>query len=159
MTKLISYFVLFIVLVFAQTILPHINVFHSSITFDLLLVFLTIVALQISTFSAILIGFSIGISQDLTTQQNLLGSLSFMKSISGFTINYLTRFDKTWNRMIRYLFILGCYALHYSIYYYIRFSGMSGEFMNALISVGIHSLLNLFLLWFIDRFVFNHKLI
>jgi len=159
MNKIIRYVILFIVLIVVQTFLPTIVVFHSSLTFDLLLIFLTIIALQVPSFAAIIIGFFIGLLQDLTTQQNLLGSFSFMKSITGYTINSLIRFDKIWNIWIRYLFIFGCYFTHYTIYYYIRFSGTSQEFLNGLILVITHSVLNLFLLWFTDRFVFNRTLV
>ena len=109
MNKIIRYVILFIVLIVVQTFLPTIVVFHSSLTFDLLLIFLTIIALQVPSFAAIIIGFFIGLLQDLTTQQNLLGSFSFMKSITGYTINSLIRFDKIWNLWIRYFFIFGCF--------------------------------------------------
>ncbi|MFQ6610413.1 MAG: rod shape-determining protein MreD [Fidelibacterota bacterium] len=159
MNKIIRYVILFFVLIFVQTLLPSIVIFHSSLTFDLFLIFLTIIALQIPSFAAIILGFLIGLMQDLTTQQNLLGSFSFMKSISGYTINSLVRFDKIWNKWIRYLFIFACYFIHYTIYYYIQFSGDSGEFLNGLILVITHSILNLFLLWFTDRFVFDRTLV
>jgi len=159
MTRIIYYILLFFIIAFIQTVLPAIIIFQSPVTFDLLLIFLTVIALQLPTFSATILGFFIGLLQDITTQHYLLGSFSFMKSISGYAISWLTRFDKIWNRGLRYLFILGCYVLHYSIYYYIRFAGVHGEFFNGSILVSIHALLNLFLLWFIDRFIFSNKLV
>ena len=155
-----NYFILLItaiLIIGLQAYFPAVTVSNVSLTPDLILVFLTFVAISNGPFYATLIGFILGFVQDFTTQVYLLGTFSFVKSLNGYILGSLYQYHQIWTKKVRFLLVIGCYFLHFLIYYYILFAGNPGAIITILKLATIHSLINFIIFLLTDKILFNSR--
>ena len=91
---------------------------------DILIIFLTYIGFYHGRFQAILFGFLFGFFQDFSTQLELLGIMSFIKSIVGFSLGSLALYRFIWSVKFRLSIIFIIYILHFSIFYFISMNGL-----------------------------------
>lgn len=156
---LLYYSLVFIAVVIIQTLLPNIIVVHHPVTLDLFLLYLTVIALTYNQLTAIVIGFIMGLIQDISTQSYMLGAFAFMKSLTGYLLGGINNFKQIWGRKIRFLFVFGCYIIHFTVYHYIYLTRNHESLIIGVKLVLIHSLINMLVLWFIDKFIYQSKLV
>ncbi len=157
--KILLHAAVFVIVTILQTFMPSIIILHNAIRVDLYLIYLTVIALLYTQLAAILSGFIFGVVQDFTTQYYMLGTFAFMKSVAGYVMGSINNFRKIWSRQVRYLFLFGCYNLHFMIYHYVHLAGKQGTFFIAVQLMLVQSFVNILLLWFVDRYLFNSKLV
>ena len=160
--KLKSYFRLFILLIITtvlQGIYPAFSISGTLITPDLFLLFLTYIALKHGRFSSVTFGFSLGLIQDFTTQIELLGTFSFVKSIAGYVLGTIYNYERIWSKQIRWLIIVSAYFMHFSILYFVKLNGSSVTVFQGVLLVSIHSTINLILLYLLNKILFDSKLV
>ncbi|MBC8213935.1 MAG: rod shape-determining protein MreD [Candidatus Marinimicrobia bacterium] len=159
-TKLyLKFFGLLIVTAILQVIFPSISIKSILLKPDLFLLFLTYIALRYGRFSSVLFGFCLGFIQDITTQIELLGAFSFIKSITGYLLGSIFDYERIWSKQIRWLVIVGIYFVHFSIYYFIQLNGSLTTFLVGTMLVSIHATINLAFLFLMNKFIFNSKLV
>ena len=122
--KLIRSFFLLIFALMIQLFIPVININGFIIVPDILIIFLTYIGLYYGRFQAILFGFLFGFFQDFSTQLELLGIMSFIKSIVGFSLGSLALYRFIWSVKFRLFIIFIIYILHFSIFYFISMNGL-----------------------------------
>ena len=135
--------------------IPSLTIYKLVIVPDILVVFLSYVGFYYGRFYTILLGFLLGISQDLITQIELMGAMAFTKSIIGYGLGTLALYNNIWSSRFRILFIFILYILHFIIFYYIRFSGVPIELFNIVNIVIINTFLSFIILIIFDKFFIN----
>ena len=147
-----------IVVMCIQIFIPAFNYYNLVIVPDILIIFLTYIGFYYGRFYVIILGFLIGISQDLITQVELMGAMAFTKSAIGFGLGTLALYRNIWSGNIRMLFIFLLYNLHFLVFYCIYFSGVPIQSSIFIQVVLIHSLLSFAILFVIDKSFFNNKI-
>ena len=142
-----------------QSILPAIRIQDNSLTPDLFLLLITYFALNHGRYLTIIIGFILGTLQDFTTQSGLLGVYGFVKSLSGFSLGTIYNYRVVWSKSVKYGFIFSCYIFHFMIYYYVVLTGTANSLAFGLKLILIHSIISIILIWIVDKFLFNSKLV
>ena len=141
-----------------QIFIPAFNFYNLVIVPDILIIFLTYIGFYYGRFYVIILGFSIGISQDFITQVELMGAMAFTKSAIGFGLGTLALYRNVWSGNIRMFFIFLLYNLHFLIYYFIKFSGVPISSSIYIQVVLIHSLVSFAILFVIDKSFFNNEI-
>ena len=141
-----------------QIFIPAFNFYNLVIVPDILIIFLTYIGYYYGRFYVIILGFFMGISQDFITQVELMGAMAFTKSAIGFGLGTLALYRNVWSRNIRMFFIFLLYNLHFLIYYFIKFSGVSISSSIYIQVALIHSLISLAILFLIDKSFFNNEI-
>lgn len=116
--------VLLILILIFQLFIPIINIGGIIIVPDVLIIFLTYIGFYYGRLEAILIGFFLGFIQDFATQMDLLGSMSFIKSIIGYGLGSMALYRSIWNVKFRLAIIFLIYVLHFFMFYFISFNGL-----------------------------------
>ena len=111
---------------------------------------------MISMANTIILGFIFGITQDLMTQIDLLGAMALTKSVIGFGLGTLASYRNIWSVKSRMLFIFLMYFLHFLIFYFIKFNGVSISILISIQIVIIHTLLSYLILFIIEKSFFVH---
>ena len=141
-----------------QIFIPTFHYYNLVIVPDILIIFLTYIGFYYGRFYVIILGFFMGILQDLITQVELMGAMAFTKSAIGFGLGTLVLYRNVWSGRIRLFFIFLLYSLHFLIYYFIKFSGVSISPSIYIQVVLIHSLLSWVILFVIDKTFFNNEI-
>ena len=144
------------VVLIIQIFIPSFNFNNLDIVTDILIIFLTYMGFYYGRFYTIIIGFIYGITQDLITQIDLLGAMALTKSAICFGLGTLQLYRNIWSIKSRMLFIFLMYFLHFSIFYLIKFNGVSIPIAISIQVVVIHSLLSYLLLFIIDKSFVTH---
>ena len=139
-----------------QLYVPAFSLNDLDIIADILIIFLTYIGFYYGRFYTIILGFIFGITQDLITQIDLLGAMAFTKSAIGFGLGTLALYRKIWSVRSRMLFILLIYLLHFFIFYFIKFNGISISISISLQVIIIHSLLSYLILFIIEKSFFSN---
>ena len=142
--------------VIVQIFIPAFNFNNLNIVADIMIIFLTYMGFYYGRFYTIILGFIFGITQDLITQINLLGTLALTKSALGFGLGTLALYRNIWLVRSRMLFIFLMYFLHFLIFYFIKFNGVSIPMSISIQVVVIHSLLSYLLLIIIEKSFVTH---
>ena len=150
--------VMTIVVMGIQMFIPAFNFYKLVIIPDVLIIFLTYIGFYYGRFYVIILGFILGISQDFITQVELMGAMAFTKSAVGFGLGTLVLYRNVWSGNVRMLFIFLMYNLHFLIYYFIKFNGVSISLAVYSQAILIHSLLSIVILIVIDKSFFNSKI-
>ena len=154
----IQIIILTIIVMCIQIFIPAFNFYNLVIVPDILIIFLTYIGFYYGRFYVIILGFFIGISQDFITQVELMGAMAFTKSAIGFGLGTLALYRNVWSGNIRMFFIFLLYNLHFLIYYFIKFSGVSISSSIYIQVVLIHSLISFAILFVIDKSFFNNEI-
>ena len=142
--------------VIVQIFIPAFNFNNLNIVADIMIIFLTYMGFYYGRFYTIILGFIFGITQDFITQIDLLGAMALSKSAIGFGLGTLALYRNIWSIKSRMLFILLMYFLHFLIFYFIKFNGVSIPMSISIQIVVIHSLLSYFLLFIIEKSFITH---
>ena len=124
MKYFLNIYFLSILIILLQIFIPMINFYSIELVPDLLIVFLVYVGFFYGRIKAIILGFIFGLIQDFVCQFDLLGTMTFAKSISGYALGTLLLYKSIWSKFFRLLFIMLIIFIHFFIFYYIRFNGV-----------------------------------
>lgn len=150
-----NFFAIFLSVLICQLFVPSIYM-GSSIysTPDILLLYLTYLSTHNSRIYLIVLGFSFGLIQDLITQSNLLGLFAFTKSITGYVLATLSKYNRLWSWRIKALFLFLTYFTHYFVSSYLSFNRFDASILYVL-KISIVETLSMFIiLYIVNRFIF-----
>lgn len=120
MLKIIS---IFIGVILAQLYLAQL-LSLGAIQPDFILVFLIFASARYGRITGILLGFSVGLLQDLTGSLSVLGANALVKSLVGYTVGTLNGTMTVWTPRIVNLYIYGTLLGHAIIYQTIMIQGL-----------------------------------
>ena len=152
----IKVILLLVVVLCGQIFIPAFSLNGLDINADILIIFLTYMGFYYGRFYTIIIGFIFGITQDLITQIDLLGAMALTKSAIGFGLGTLALYRNIWSSQSKMLFIFLMYFLHFLIFYFIKFNGVSIPISISIQVIIMHSLLSYFILFVIEKSFFSH---
>ena len=139
-----------------QFYVPAFSLNDFNIIADILIIFLTYIGFYYGRFYSIILGFIFGITQDLITQIDLLGAMALTKSAIGFGLGTLILYRNIWSAKSRMLFIFLMYLLHFMIFYFIKFNGVSIPISISIQVIVIHSFLSFIILLVMDKSILSH---
>ena len=152
----IQVILLTVTVLIVQLYIPAFNLNDLDIITDILIIFLTYMGFYYGRFYTIILGFIFGITQDLITQIDLLGAMALTKSAIGFGLGTLILYRNIWSVKSRMLFIFLMYLLHFMIFYFIKFNGVSVPISISIQVISIHSFLSFIILFVMDKSFFSH---
>ena len=86
-----------------QIFIPAITFYNLRVVPDILIIFLSYLGFYYGRFFTIIIGFLLGLSQDLITQLELMGAMAFTKSVLGFGLGTLNLYPNIWSGRFKLL--------------------------------------------------------
>ena len=144
------------VILFVQIFIPAFSFNNLDIVADILIIFLTYMGFYYGRFYTILLGFIFGITQDFITQIDLLGAMALTKSAIGFGLGTLALYRNIWHIKSKMLFIFLMYFLHFLIFYFIKFNGVSIPISISIQIIIMHTLLSYLIFIVIEKSFFAH---
>ena len=156
--KYLIHLLLICTVIVFQIYFPIISIKSLQIQPDIILLYITIIAILFGRFFAILIGFTLGLIQDFSTQAELLGVLSLSKSITAYLLGSIYNYKTIWSREVQYGIILSSYIIHFFIYFYL-FSRTIFGLHYLLIFILLHSFIVFLLFLLCNNLVFKNKLL
>jgi len=150
--------IFFFAVILLQIYWPSINLGKIQIEADIILLYITVIALLYGRFPAIIVGFLGGLFQDFSTQSDLLGIFSLSKSITAYFLGTIFSYKSIWSMNVRYVVILSSYILHFLIYFYL-FSRNIWDFYYLSIFIFINSIIVFALLIILNNLIYKNKLI
>lgn len=153
-----KYFIGSFFLILIQSYSPQIWITPTfNINIDFFLILLTLLCLlKNDLYLIILYAFLIGLFQDFILNVNAIGSLSFLKSLSAYSIGLVNNRNRLWNKKIKFIYIYIVYFFHFIIYYYIL---MNNNFILILSLSFFQSLISLVIFYFIEKLFYKSKLL
>ena len=145
---------LFIFVLIFQLYWPSIymnNQFNFQV--DIILIYITVLAIIYGRFSIIIVGFFAGLVQDALILSSL-GVFSLSKSIVAFCVGSIFNYRTIWSRRTQYLIIFSSYLIHFLIVSYLT-KGLSEHAVYILIS----SMVPFILLIIINSLIFKGRLL
>ena len=139
-----------------QIFIPVININGLEIAPDILIIFLTYIGYYYGRLETIIMGFSLGLIQDIVTQFELIGIMAFSKSLLGYGLGTMALYRSIWHRNFRICFIFINYFLHYFIYYYIKLNGTNVSNLLFLKIILIQTILCFSMLLIIDKSIMKN---
>ena len=156
--KLSIYFALIISVILLDLYFPIIHIFNTKIKPDILLILLTVIGLTFGRFYAIIAGFCLGLIQDLSTQIQLIGTFTLIKSVFGYGIGTIMEYETIWKKNIKYGFLFLIYVLHFFIYFYVHLNNnVSWDIIGIIVL--IQSLITIGIFWIINYLIYRSKLL
>ena len=152
----IQVILLSVAVLIVQLYIPAFSLNDLDIIADILIIFLTYMGFYYGRFYTIILGFIFGITQDLITQIDLLGAMAFTKSAIGFGLGTVILYKNIWSAKSRMLFIFLLYFLHFMIFYFIKFNGVSVPISISIQVIVIHSFLSFIILLVMDKSFFSN---
>ena len=108
-----------LVIFLIQSNLPSITIYnYHKINLDLILIFLTALIFFKDSYKIIFLAFFYGLIQDILTNINQFGILSFIKSFTVFLLLYIRKYDTIWNKKIKFAYIFLIYFIHFHLYHF-----------------------------------------
>ena len=147
---------LIIAVLCVQMFIPAFSLNGLDIFADILIIFLTYIGFYYGRFYTIIIGFIFGITQDLITQIDLLGAMALTKSAIGFGLGTLALYRNIWSAKSKMLFIFLMYFLHFLLFYFIKFNGVSIPISISIQIIIMHTLLSYLIFIVIEKSFFAH---
>lgn len=138
-----------------QIFIPVLSFNYLIIVPDVLIILLTFVGFYYGRFYTIILGFLLGLTQDLITQIELLGAMAFIKSAAGFGLGTLNLYANIWSSRFKLLFIFLIYNIHFFIFYFIKFNGLKIDLSIYFQIILINSLVSFIILYIIDKFLLD----
>ena len=148
--KNILFFILVLIL---QSYWPPIPIRGESFQVDVVLIYITILAIMYGRFNIIIVAFFAGLIQDaiLTTS---FGVFSLSKSVAVFCIGSIFYYRTIWSKHTQYLVIFSSYLIHFIISSYL-IRGINGHIIYILVS----SILSFILLIIINNLIYKNRLL
>ena len=138
-----------------QIFIPAITFYNLRVVPDILIIFLSYLGFYYGRFFTIIIGFLLGLSQDLITQLELMGAMAFTKSVLGFGLGTLNLYPNIWSGRFKIFFIFILYNLHFFIFNFIRFNGIKVDSLIVAKITIINSLISFVILIIIDKIILD----
>ena len=145
----------FILILIAQLYWPAIPI-SKDLTFytDVVLIYITILAIIYGRFPIIIIAFFGGLIQDVMIL-NVLGVFSLSKSIVAFCIGSIFNYRTIWSRSTQYIVIFISYLIHFIISCYLT----KGLNYTHVLYILISSAVPFILLIIVDSLIFKGRLL
>ena len=140
-----------IIVLLSQIFIPVVTIQGQGITPDIIIIFLVYMGYYYGRTEAIIIGFLLGFIQDLATQYELIGIMSFVKSLAGYALGTLALYRSIWHRNFRILFIFFIFSLHFYIYHFIKLNGTTISSLLFLKLILIHTIASFLVLLIFDK--------
>ena len=139
-------FLVSVMLIVIQGVFPKIYISEDLvISFDIFLIYLTILVFTYELHHVILIAFFIGLFQDFIINKELIGLASFTKPITIYMLGFIKKSKFLWNVNFNYFILVLIYFFHFIIFYFPYSSNMLLVFkvsvIYSIVSVLIFSLL------------------
>ena len=150
----IKVILLIVAVLCVQIFIPAVSFNNLDIVADILIIFLTYIGFYYGRFYTIILGFIFGITQDFITQIDLLGAMALTKSAIGFGLGTLALYRNIWPIKSKMLFIFLMYFLHFLIFYFIKFNGVSIPISISIQVIIMHTLLSYLILIVIEKLFF-----
>ena len=146
------YILLFLII--AQLYIPS-YVFSSDIMLfpDLILIYLVYLSFIYERYQVIIIGFILGLFQDFISQSNLIGLFAFSKTIAGFMLGLLSKYNRVWNNKIKIGYLFFTFQIHYLFACYMMFDRNISSIAFTFKSSILESIFMLILLLVVNRFI------
>ena len=141
-----------------QIFIPVINVDGLIIIPDILIIFLLYIAYSYGRFEATIIGFLFGFTQDLLTQFELIGVMSFIKSFIGYCLGTLTLYYSIWSGKFCMLYIFIIFFLHFYLYQFIRLNDISISLLHFLEIIFIQTIISFIIFLIIDKYIIQNSI-
>ena len=145
-----------IIVLILQIFIPIININGLEMTPDILIIFLTYFGYYYGRYETIIMGFLLGIIQDFATQFELIGIMTFIKSLIGYALGTISLYRSIWGRNFRIFYIFIIYLLHFYIYYYIKLNGTTVSNLLFLKIILIQTLLCFTILLIFDKSIMKN---
>ena len=145
-----------IIVIIFQILIPVININGLEMTPDILIIFLAYLGYYYGRWETIIMGFFLGLIQDLATQYELIGMMAFVKSLSGYGLGTMALYRNIWHRNFRIFFIFFIFLLHFYIYYYIKLNGITISNLLFPKIILIQTILCFFILIIFDRSIMKN---
>ena len=152
-TRIIFLSILMLVL---QIFIPVININGLEMTPDILIIFLTYIGYYYGKLETIIMGFLLGLIQDFVTQYELIGIMTFVKSLIGYGLGTMALYRSIWHRNLRIIFIFCLYFLHFYIYYYIKLNSITVSNLHFLEIIVFHTILCFAILLIFDKSIMKN---
>ena len=158
MTYLFSIKILFLVIsiITVQIFIPVININGLIIIPDILIIFLLYIGYYYGRFEATIIGFLFGVTQDLLTQFELIGVMSFIKSFIGYCLGTMMLYYSIWSRKFCMLYIFIIFFLHFYLYQFIRLNDISISLLPFIEIIFIQTIISFTIFLIIDKYIIRN---
>ena len=141
-----------------QAYFPIIHLGSITMSPDITLVYISIMAILFGRFSIIFLAFLLGLAQDLISQVTLIGLFSFIKSLSVYLIGSINLHESVWNRKIKYTVLIATYFIHFFIYFYVVINDNSSWYVILQYSI-LQSIFTFGIFWILNSFIFRRRFI
>ncbi len=159
MQRYVQYGLISLGLVIIQTtIIPFVSI--ANIIPDILLIWVVFVAIKLGQIPATIIGFSVGLTIDLTSG-HFIGLSALSKTVAGFLAGYFYNENKIDYTLGSYQFlvIVGFVSLLHNVIYFVIFvQGSDVGFWTAVFRFGLFSTAYTVALATLSVFVFSRKI-
>ena len=145
-----------IIVLVLQIFIPVININGLGMTPDILIIFLAYIGYYYGRLEAIILGFLFGLIQDFVTQVELIGVMTFVKSLIGYGLGSMALYRSIWHRNFRIFFIFIIFLLHFFIYYYIKLNGTTVSNLLFLKIIFIQTILCFSIMLIFDRSIMKN---
>ncbi len=149
-------FFLTISIVVIQIFIPVINIEGLILIPDILIIFLLYIGYYYGRFEAIIIGFLLGLTQDLVTQFELIGIMSFIKSLIGYCFGTMTIYYSIWSREFRLLYIFIIFFLYFYLNQFIRLNDISISSILFIKIVFIQTTISFIIFLIMDKYIIRN---
>jgi rod shape-determining protein MreD len=151
--------VISIIMIIFQLFIPVINISGIEFSPDLLIIFLTYIGYYYGRLEAIILGFLFGIIQDFATQFELIGVMSFIKSLIGYCLGTMALYRDIWHRNFRLLIIFSSYLFHFIIFQSISMNSTAAPEHLFIKIILIQSILCFFILIVFDKSIMRNGIL
>ena len=156
--KLLIHSLFLLGVIIIQAYFPIIYLGSVTISPDITLVYISIMAILFGRFTIIFLAFFLGLAQDLISQVTLIGLFSFIKSLSAYFIGSINLHDSVWNRKVKYMVLIATYFIHFFLYFYIVINDSSSWYVILQFSI-LQSIFTIGIFWILNSFIFRQRLI
>ena len=150
--------IILMMMIFLQAYFPVIYLDSITISPDIILVYLSIMVILFSRYKIILLGFFLGLIQDLIFQVSLLGLFSFLKSLCIYLVGSIALYDNVWSRLMKYTVLFSSYFIHFFIYFFIIINDNASWIIILQYST-LQTLFSFMIFWLINEYFFVERVI
>jgi len=148
---------LIIFFVFLQLFFPSLFSFYGFyVSFDFILILLTVFVFQYSTHKIIYLSFLLGLVPDYIYSVHQIGLLSFLTGFSIYLIGLIKQYQFIWNLFTKLIVLFFISFLTGLLNYFLIFEDF--YFIIFYISM-INSLIYIIIIFLINKYFYNYKLI
>ncbi len=155
--KLILHSISLLAVIVIQAYFPIIYLGSLTISPDITLVYISVMAILFGRFSIIIIAFFLGLFQDFISQVTLLGLFAFLKTLSAYCIASIYLHKAVWNKNIKSVVLITTYFIHFFLYFYVVINDNASWIIILQYSI-LQTIFTFGIFWFLNRFIFGRKL-